>query len=81
MQMSINDEVVSSGDGTACLGDPVDAVTWLARQARQLEAPLRAGQVILSGALGPMRSASPGDDVSATITGLGSVSVSLITEV
>ncbi|MBC9735215.1 2-keto-4-pentenoate hydratase [Nocardioides marmotae] len=74
MSMSINDEVVSTGAGEACLGDPIEAVVWLARQAREFGEPLRAGQVVLSGALGPMRPVAPGDRVTATITGLGAVS-------
>ncbi|NHC23384.1 2-keto-4-pentenoate hydratase [Nocardioides sp. IC4_145] len=74
MSMTINDEVVSTGAGEACLGDPLEAVVWLARQARDFGEPLRAGQVVLSGALGPMRPVGPGDRVTATITGLGAVS-------
>ena len=76
MTMSVDGEVVSTGTGAACLGDPVNAVVWLARQARELGEPLRAGQVVLSGALGPMRPVTPGASVTATISGLGSVSVS-----
>lgn len=76
MTMSIDGEEVSSGHGAACLGDPLDAVVWLARQARELGDPLRAGQVILSGALGPMRPVAPGATVTATISGLGSLSIS-----
>lgn len=76
MTMSIDGLEVSTGTGTACLGDPINAVVWLARQARDLGEPLRAGQVILSGALGPMRPVEPGAKVVAAITGLGSVSVS-----
>ena len=38
--------------------------------------PLRAGQVVLSGALGPMRPAAPGADVELSIDGLGSVAIS-----
>ncbi|MFF5234582.1 2-keto-4-pentenoate hydratase [Dactylosporangium sp. NPDC000521] len=75
MQMAINENVVSTGNGAACLGDPITAVVWLARQAREFGEPLRGGQVILSGALGPMRPVRPGDSVTATITGLGKVSV------
>jgi 2-keto-4-pentenoate hydratase len=76
MEMAVNGEVVSTGSGAACLGDPLDAVAWLALQARQLGQPLQAGQVILSGALGPMRPIAPGSKISTTITGLGDVSVS-----
>lgn len=73
MSMTIDGEVVSEGNGAACLGDPLNAVVWLARRARQFGEPLRAGQLILSGALGPMRPITPGSTVTATISELGSV--------
>jgi 2-keto-4-pentenoate hydratase len=73
MSMSIDGEVVSTGTGSACLGDPLKAVAWLAHQARIFGEPLRAGQVILSGALGPMRPVEPGAVVVAEISGLGAV--------
>jgi 2-keto-4-pentenoate hydratase len=75
MEMRIDGDLVSTGTGAACLGDPIQAVVWLAQQARDFGEPLRAGQVILSGALGAMRPVTPGAAVTATITGLGSVSV------
>lgn len=75
MSMTINGAEVSTGSGAACLGDPLLAVQWLARQARDLGAPLLAGQVVLSGALGPMAAVSAGDLVTSTVTGYGSVSV------
>lgn len=65
--------LLSSGDGTACLGDPINALVWLARTAREYGAPLRAGEVVLSGALGPMTPVAPGDGFTATLTGLGEV--------
>jgi 2-keto-4-pentenoate hydratase len=71
MSMTVNDEVVSTGSGSACLGDPLEALAWLARTARDLGDPLRDGQVVLSGALGPMVAVTPGDQVVADITGLG----------
>ncbi|WP_107765179.1 2-keto-4-pentenoate hydratase [Nocardioides terrigena] len=77
MSMTVDGEEVSTGKGAACLGDPLNALAWLARQARDLGEPLRAGQVILSGALGPMKPIEPGAQVQAHITGLGSVSMSL----
>ncbi|MFE5240372.1 MULTISPECIES: 2-keto-4-pentenoate hydratase [unclassified Streptomyces] len=75
MTMKRHDETVSSGNGAACLGDPLTALAWLARTAREFGDPLRAGQVVLSGALGPMVPAAAGDAFIADIGGLGSVSV------
>lgn len=77
MSMTVDGEEVSTGNGAACLGDPLNALVWLARRARDLGEPLRAGQVILSGALGPMKPIDPGAQVQAHITALGSVSMSL----
>lgn len=73
MSMTTNGVVVSTGAGSACLGDPLNALAWLARTAREFGEPLRAGQVILSGALGPMQSVPPGAVVTAEISGLGTV--------
>lgn len=78
MTMTVNGEVVSTGNGAACLGDPVNAVVWLARMARDLGEPLRAGQVILSGALGPMAPVKSGDEVTVTVSGLGSVTTRFV---
>ncbi|ALL79260.1 2-keto-4-pentenoate hydratase (plasmid) [Pseudonocardia sp. EC080610-09] len=66
-------QVLSSGTGAACLGDPINALVWLARTAREYGSPLSAGEVVLSGALGPMTPVSPGDEFTATLTGLGEV--------
>ena len=75
MTLARADEVVSTGTGANCLGHPLHAVRWLADAASQAGRPLRAGDVVLSGALGPMVPAQPGDAFRADITGLGSVAV------
>lgn len=77
MSMEVNGETVSTGTGAACLGDPLEAVAWLARTSRDLGQPLRAGQVILSGALGPMYAIAPGDVVRADVAPLGTVEFTL----
>ncbi len=73
MTMRRGDEVVSTGSGAACLGNPLHAVAWLAATARDLGRPLRAGEVVLSGALGPVVPVAAGDRYLAEIEGLGTV--------
>jgi 2-keto-4-pentenoate hydratase len=73
MSMSIDGVEASTGSGAACLGDPLEALAWLARTARELGSPLRAGQLVLSGALGPMAPVAAGQTVTATLSGLGVV--------
>lgn len=73
MRMYVDDALVSEGDGAACLGDPLNALLWLARTAAEFGEPLRAGQVVLSGALGPMTPVPPGVTVRAEISSLGTV--------
>jgi 2-keto-4-pentenoate hydratase len=69
MSLSINGEERSSGNGAACLGDPLEALRWLAVQAYRFGDPLRSGHLILSGALGPFVPFAPGDRVEASISG------------
>lgn len=75
MRMTSNGREVSTGTGAACLGDPLKALRWLARTSIEFGAPLRAGEVVLSGALGPLAPVEPGQTLMASITGLGSVTV------
>lgn len=67
MQLYKNDELVSEGTGKACMGNPLNAVIWLAKTMQKRQQPLMAGDIILSGALGPMVKLLQGDIIMAKI--------------
>ncbi|WP_171013142.1 fumarylacetoacetate hydrolase family protein [Microbacterium sp. 2FI] len=72
MSLDRGSEPVSTGSGAACLGSPVIAVAWLARAVARHGRPLLAGEIVLSGALGPMVAASAGV-YRARLDGIGEV--------
>jgi len=78
MQMSKGGQVVSMGTGAACMGHPLRAAYWLARTMAENGQGLRAGEVILSGALGPMVPVMAGDLIQAHIVALGTVSCRMV---
>ena len=75
MILEQNGEVVVSGAGVASLGNPVKAVAWLANKLAEFGEYLRAGEVVLSGALAQLVVPKKGDFFKVSIQKLGSVSV------
>lgn len=75
MRMERNGTLVSEGNGAACLGNPLVALRWLVSERALRGDPLKAGDIILSGALGPMIAAHPGDSFRAVIDDMGSIDV------
>jgi 2-keto-4-pentenoate hydratase len=73
MVLTVGGAVASLGAGAACLGHPLIAASWLARTLCMRGDPLRAGDIVMSGALGPMVPMTPNTQVRVRIGGLGSV--------
>lgn len=76
MSMTQNGEVASEGTGKACMDSPLNAALWLAQTMQQLGSPVKAGDIVLTGALGPMVNVEANQAFVASIDGLGNVGVS-----
>jgi 2-oxopent-4-enoate hydratase len=73
MRLSVDGEVLSTGVGAACLDHPALAVAWLANSLGARGVELKAGEVILSGAFGPVVPVVAGQSVVVAIEGMGEV--------
>jgi len=78
MVLEKNGDVVVTGAGAATMGSPLTAVAWLANTLGHMGVTLRAGEVILSGALGAMVPVTRGDSLRVTIGGIGGCSVRFV---
>jgi 2-keto-4-pentenoate hydratase len=70
-----NGEVVQTGASGAVLGNPVNAVCWLANKLAAFGQSLEAGQVVMPGACTEAVAVTGGDRVRAEFEGIGDVSV------
>lgn len=75
MVLEKNGEIVNTATGAAVLGHPAQAVAWLANKLAEFDVTLKAGEVILPGALSAAVTVQAGDFVQATFDHLGSVSI------
>ena len=76
MVVEKNGEIISTGAGAAALGSPLVCVAWLADTMTRFDAPLRAGEIVLSGSLVPLEPVRAGDRMRVRIGGIGSCEVS-----
>lgn len=82
MELYQNGELINQGTGAAVLGDPAYCVAWLANRLSDFGIKLKAGEVILAGALSAAIPAEVGDEFTVKFTeGLGNVSIKFEEEV
>jgi 2-keto-4-pentenoate hydratase len=75
-----NGEVEESGTATAIMGNPVNAVVWLANKLHEFGVPLLAGHVLLSGSFVKAIPFGAGDTLSAIFDTLGEVNLAVAKE-
>jgi 2-keto-4-pentenoate hydratase len=71
--LSVNGEAVNEGMSDEVLGDPLNAVRWLAHHLRRRGGALQPGQWVSTGAIVPTRFVAPGDRFVFEIDGLAPV--------
>lgn len=78
MVLEKNGEIVVTGAGAATMGHPVNAMVWLANMLGSLGIALKAGDIVLSGAMGAMVPVVKGDNLRMSIGGIGGCSVRFV---
>lgn len=78
MVMTRNGQLAGTGAGAAALGNPIQAVAWLANTLAPYGVTLEAGRFVMTGALHAAFPATAGDVIRAEFDRLGSVSVRMV---
>jgi len=73
-----NGDVISTAAGAAVLGNPAQAVAWLANKLSRYGVALHEREIILSGSLIAAIDVGPGDSVTATFDRIGSVKAKFV---
>jgi len=71
--MSKNGRLLASACGVEALGNPINAVTWLANKLSAFDREIQAGEIILTGSLTEFFFVEPGDIVNVSFSNLGSI--------
>jgi 2-keto-4-pentenoate hydratase len=78
MAMTRNGELADTGAGAAVLGNPLRCVAWLANRIARFGDGLRAGDVVLAGALHRAMPVDDGDVFRADFAHLGAVTTRFV---
>src|SRR5207253_8665483 len=70
-RLSINGSEIGQGKGGDVMGNPLNALAWLADKRAAEGAPFRRGMVVMTGSMVPIQFPSPGDRAIVEVDGLG----------
>jgi 2-keto-4-pentenoate hydratase len=76
-RLSINGREIGSGKGSDVMGDPLNALAWLAGKLAAAGTPLRRGMIIMTGSMVPIQYPDAGDQVLVEISGLGTAELAV----
>ena len=78
MTLEKNGELVSSGTTAEVWGNPAASVAWLANKLGEFGIELKAGSIVMAGAVTAALPARAGDAFTVSFQGLGSVTVKFV---
>jgi 2-keto-4-pentenoate hydratase len=70
-RLTINGKEIGAGKGADVMGNPLNALTWLANKLAADGRPLRRGMVVMTGSTVPIQFPQPGDRPVVEVSGLG----------
>jgi len=76
-RLSINGREIGSGVGRDVMGNPINALAWLAGKLGDEGTPLRRGMIVMTGSMVPIQHPLAGDRVLVEVSGLGAAELVL----
>ncbi len=70
-RLSINSREIGHGRGADVMGNPLNALAWLADKRAAAGAPLRRGTIVMTGSMVPIQFPAKGDHAVVEVDGLG----------
>jgi 2-keto-4-pentenoate hydratase len=70
-RLTINGREIGIGKGGDVMGNPLNALAWLADKLAAARTPLRRGMIVMTGSMVPIQYPAAGDQVVVEVSGLG----------
>jgi 2-oxo-3-hexenedioate decarboxylase/2-keto-4-pentenoate hydratase len=77
-RLTINGREIGTGKGSDVMGNPLNALAWLAETCAAHDRPLRRGMIVMTGSMVPIQFPAPGDHAVVEVEGLGTAELRAI---